>query len=106
MAWNPVPTTLFAGWTQDGTNITLPIANVPELTSAEANATTGDTRKILFALCEKIANWWYALATADRPTKMTVTRSISVDSVTGIATKSYTLTFKVGTLTQEIVSES
>lgn len=105
MAWNPAPTTIFAGWTEDGTNITLPIANVPELTAAEADAATGDSRKILFALCAKVSAWWYALAVADRPAKMTVAKSISVDASTGVQTQTFTFTFKTAVLSQEVAAE-
>lgn len=106
MAWSPVPTACFPNWSEDGTNITLPIAALPELTAAEADAATGDIRKILYALCEKVWGWWNALASADRATKATITKSSSVDATTGIITNVYTFTFKNSITAQDVANES
>lgn len=106
MAWSALPTAVFANWSEDGTNITLPIASVPELTAAEADAATGDSRKILYALCERIWSWWNALATADKATKMTITKSASINTTTGIVTNTYTLQFMNTIASQEVASET
>lgn len=105
MAFSPVPTNWFSGWSEDATNITVPIATFPELTAAEADGATGDIRKILYALCAKCWSIWNALATADRPTKMTLTTSSSVDATTGIITNVYTFTFKNSITAQDVASE-
>lgn len=93
MAFNPVPTNLIASWSEDGTNITFPIASVPELTAAEADAVTGDSRKIIYALIERICEWHADLAVADRPTKMTVTRGNAFETAGGTFTRNYNLQF-------------
>jgi hypothetical protein len=48
----------------------VPQASVPELTDAEANVTTGDSRKIAFAICERFVEWYNSLDTDDRPTML------------------------------------
>lgn len=106
MAWTPVPTTWLSGWSEDATNITVPIATFPELTAAEADATTGDIRKIIFALCEKFWSVWNALATADKATKMNITKSSSVNTSTGIITNVYTFTFYNTITGQDVASET
>ena len=54
MAQDLKPSTWIASWSENGTNVTFPIASVPELTAAEADADTGNISKVLFAICEKI----------------------------------------------------
>ncbi len=105
MAFSAVPTACFPNWSEDGTTISVPIATFPELTAAEADAATGDIRKIVYAVCEKIWGWWNALATADRPTKMVLTKSSSVDATTGIVTNVYTFTFKNSITAQDVSAE-
>lgn len=105
MAFSPVPTACFPAWSEDATNITVPIASFPELTAAEADGATGDIRKILYAIIEKTWGWWNALLIADRPSKMTLTKNVSVDASTGIVTNVYTFTFKNSITAQDVVSE-
>jgi hypothetical protein len=67
MAFNKAPTELFPGYTSNGTDITIPIASILGLTSAEADAATGDLRSIFLSLCATAFNHYNGLATADRP---------------------------------------
>lgn len=106
MAFSPVPTDWIANWSEDGTNITVPIASFPELTAAEADAATGDIRKIVWAILEKLYQAYNAKATADRPTKWTVTKSSSVNTQTGVVTNSFIHTIYTEISTQEVVDES
>lgn len=103
--FNKAPTQLIASWSENGTDVTFPIASVPELTAAEADASTGDLRKVSYAIAERIWQWWNALAVADRPTNMTVSRGDYSDPTTGNITKSYTLTFKTVPTGIEVVDE-
>lgn len=106
MAFSPVPTDWIAGWSEDGTDITVPIASFPELTAAEADAATGDIRKIAFAIAEKLYQAMNAKAVADRPSKWTAAKAVSVSTATGQSTVQYVMTFKVDTLAQEVADES
>jgi hypothetical protein len=66
-----------------------------QLTNAEANATTGDVREVMRALCYKFSAVWDATAAADRPGQMTISKQISYDS-DGTANENYVFTFNVG----------
>jgi len=97
--FNPAPTELFANWSEDGQDITLPIASVPELTAAEADASSGDSRKIAYALMEQLHAWYSAIDAADRPAKMNVRRSMSVESPS-VSRVVYTVTFDLATASE------
>jgi hypothetical protein len=100
------PTTWLENWSEDGTDITIPLATFPEMTAAEADATDGDIRKVLYAICEKLWSKWLATAQADRPTKMTVSRNSVVDETTGVITKNYFFQFKTTVTGEEVASET
>jgi len=93
MAIDLAPSEWIASWSEDATNVSFPIASVPELTAAEADGTTGNISKVMFALMEKIYQEYIALPTADRPTKMVVTRSTSTNDLTGVITRTYAVAF-------------
>jgi hypothetical protein len=95
MAFDPTPTELIAGWSEDGTDVTFPIASIPELTAAEADAVTGDSRKIIYALLEQIAAWFEALPLADQPTQLTISRGVAVETAPGVFTRSYNIQAKI-----------
>ena len=105
MAFDAKPSTWIANWSEDATNITVPIATFTEMTAAEADATTGDIRKVVFAILEHLWGIWYATAAADRPAKMTMDRSISIDDGSGVVTKQYVFVFKTTTSGQEVSAE-
>lgn len=67
MAFNKAPTSLWPSYSSDGTNITIPIAAIDGLTSAEANTTTGDWRSIMLSLMSTLYRHYAALAAADKP---------------------------------------
>lgn len=67
MAFNKAPTELFPGYSSDGTNITIPIADLLGLTAANAHTTTGDWRAIMLALCATAYATYEDLADADKP---------------------------------------
>jgi hypothetical protein len=86
MAFNKAPSAwLGAGYSADSANdeITFTTADagsdigLPELTNAEADETTGDVRAIAHALVERLFQVWNATATADRPVRMSVFRSLN-----------------------------
>jgi hypothetical protein len=105
MAFDPKPSTWIASWSSDGTNITVPIASFPELTAAEANATTGDIREVSFAICEKLFQFYNTLASADRPVRMTISKSASINSTDGIVNNSFVFSFQTTIDTQSVIAE-
>lgn len=107
MAFNKAPNNWITDWSEDATNITVPIASFPELTAAEADGTTGDIRKVCFAWCKKLHAKWLATAVADRPAKMIISQASSApNESTGIVTQSFTFTFYVASTAVEVVDES
>lgn len=106
MAWNPLPQSWFASLTDNGSVLSIDIANFPELTAAEIDSSTGDIRKFLFAFCEKCWTVWAALASADKSTKMTLNKSVSVSTTNGQITSTYSFTFVTAIASQEVVSET
>ena len=106
MAQDLKPSTWIPSWSENGTAISVPIASFPEMTAAEADADTGDIRKVMFAVCEQIYSEFNDLPVADRPTKMTVYRSTSTDDQTGVTTKTYQFRFEVAVLSQDVADES
>jgi len=101
----------FGGGTLDitdtgtGTHTMYGIA-LPEVTDAEAHATTGDIRKIYFGLSEAMYQSYNNAATADRPTRMRMYRSNTTNETTGIITRTYTVQFDLGVATIEVAPEA
>lgn len=79
MAFDKTPTAWIEGWSEDGTNVSFPLASFPELTAAEADGASGDIRKILFAMLMKFADVNGALDVADRSTRMTIARTVNAN---------------------------
>lgn len=105
MAFDALPPSWISGWSEDGTNITIPLATFTEMTAAEADATTGDIRKCLYAICEHLKDQWESTATADLPGKMTISTVQTVNSSTGVITKRYTLSFDTEPTGVEVANE-
>ena len=107
MAFNTAPTNLLgAGYVGNSTAASLAIANFSNLTSAEANTTTGDSRKILFALLEGVATNYEALVAAGTaPAKLTIHRGYG--AVNGLKTSvTYNITFNLDVAGLEVSIES
>lgn len=105
MPFVPAPNTWIASWSEDATNISVPIASFPELTAAEADGATGDIRKIVWAITEKLYQEFNSRAVADRPTKMNITKSSSINTTTNVVTNTFVFTFQTAVSTQEVVNE-
>jgi len=76
-----------------------------ELTDTEAHATTGDWRKIVFALMELLYLKWTGLATADRPGKIKITRRQTINNTSGNITYYYTVSITTTPSGIEVASE-
>lgn len=105
MAFDKTPDTWINDWSENGTLIDVPIASFPELTAAEADGSTGDIRKIWWAILQKLYNEYNALAAGDRPTKWVSTKTTSVNTTTGVVTHTFTNTIYTSVLTEEVVDE-
>ncbi len=105
MAFSQVPTDWLANWSEDGTDITVPIATFPELTAAEADAATGDIRKIVFAIFDELYDQYAGTAEADRPTRWTMDRQTTVDDSTGNLIRTFIARFETSMSSEEVVAE-
>ena len=73
--YSKVPADWFAGWTEDGTNITLPLAAVPELTAAEADAAEGSIADVLYAIAHRAYAAFNSIPLASRPVNWVMYKS-------------------------------
>lgn len=106
MAINTVPSVWIPSWSEDGTNITVPIASFPLLTAAEADGATGDIRKIALAFLEQLYDSYSGTAIADRPGKMVITRTPAFSAATDQTTITYSVSFVTESTAYDVVSES
>lgn len=106
MALNLGPSAWFPDWTATSTHITLPIASLPGLTSAQAGAVSGDVRAVVLGFMEQLYAVYFDLASADKPEEMSITKSISsIDDGTTLRNR-YTINLNTEVLTQSVVDES
>ena len=107
MAQNLTPSHWISGYelTDTNTKISIPIASLPGLDATEANASTGDIRKVARALLAALYAAWLGEDAADRPQRMTLSRSTSVDDLTETTVRNYGASFRVATSGEEVVDE-
>ena len=87
MAYSQLPTDLFAGMSEDGTDLTIPLASVPGLSAAEADAVTGDPKEIARAMVERVFQWYSGLASVDQPVAFTAAKAVSLQTSGDMAGK-------------------
>jgi hypothetical protein len=75
MAKDLTPDAWISSWSENGTNITIPIASIPTLVDTEVDTVTGSITKFLFKFLEKLYTVQEALPDADKPDQMTIVRS-------------------------------
>lgn len=116
MAFNPAPGTFFgAGYSLAASEVKLTTADnggtilLTKLTDAQANATTGDYRDVLRALCYAGYEKWLATASANRPVKMSFVKTITSLAPTTdnpqVLREQYVLSFDVESDPQAVISE-
>ena len=66
--------------------ICLRVDDLDALTEAQANATTGSVKQIIYAIMDQFHTWRDALATADAPAKLTMRQMASGSATTGTNT--------------------
>ena len=105
MAQNLTPTHWLPGYSATGSAITIPLSALPGLDSSEADASTGDIRKIARALAAALYEAWIAEAEADRPKMMLLSRATTVNDATGETVRTYQQQFRVETTGEEVAEE-
>lgn len=105
MAMNLAPSHWLDGYTADSTGITIPLSALPGLSAAEANASTGDIRKVARAIFAALHAAYLGEAEADRPSQMQLSRYTSVDEENDTTTRTYQARFVVEVGEEEVVDE-
>lgn len=92
--------------TSDGTadnTLRLMTAPLDDLIDADANATTGDWRKIIVGVMEMFYKKWIRTPSGDRPTKLTVAKSTGVSGANTVVT--YTVRVTLATVPPSAVAD-
>ena len=76
------------------------------LTDTDAADSTGDTREVVFALCEAMFTKFNALASADRPNKMTISRTTSEDSSADEFVRTYSIQLRLSPPNFDVADEA
>ncbi len=105
MTIDVAPSTWISGYASDGTNITIPIASLEGLTAGEANATTGDIRKLMLAFETTMFNTWDAKTQAAQPKEWTSALLVKSDDIARTASYKFTNTFQIKPLSIDVVNE-
>jgi hypothetical protein len=121
MPINIVPTSYLAGCrsvTSDGAGalasaalansteyLCIPLATLTGAVSDDIHPTTGDIRKIMFALETAVYDAAQVLAAADRPTKWTLARSQSFNSSGATITRNFIHQFNTEVAGEEVADE-
>lgn len=105
MAMNLAPGHWLDGYSADSNEITIPLAALPGLSSAEADASTGDIRKVARAIIAALHAAYIDEAEADRPTQMQLSRYTNVDENNNTTTRTYQARFNVAVAAEEVVDE-
>lgn len=109
MAFDDAPSDFFGGGYSYASNaITLTTsagspALLTQLTNAEADATTGDWREVVFAIMEALVTKWEATADADRPTRVNISKYAGISG--GMITHTYNVTVSASVITEAVATE-
>lgn len=111
MPFNPKPSDHIAGISVSGNNLVIPLASIPDITSAEVVDATGDIRKVAYAIALKLYSVYVSMASEDRPTKWIAVRNTQAQEDSETATRalnfSFTINNPLNTATEtEVTSEN
>ena len=114
MAYNKAPSNWFAGYTatlatnsisfNTGEHPTVASRTFPELTNAEANASGGDYRFVLYAIMEALFVKFQATPAADRPKNVSIFRGAAVSN-NNTVDFTYSVTIKCSASGLEVAPE-
>lgn len=121
MPANIIPTTYLAGIkapTSDGSGalaaasldnstqyLCIPLSTLTGAVAGDIHPTTGDIRKIMFALETAVYEACQAVTSADRSAKWTCNRSSNVNDATDIVTRVFVNQFSTETTGEEVAPE-
>ena len=94
-----------SGGTVAANSIVIPLSALPGLTTAEANATTGDGRKVMYEISKAAHVNLQGLDAADRPAQFSTGESTPSGQAANEVRKSYTFTFDLNITDTDIAAE-
>lgn len=107
MAFNPSPTGYFPSWTILASGDSSPDSGVfiaySDFESYNAS-TTGDVRQLLYSFVEAYTDEHLSLATADKPSQVTITKTQSVPEE-DVVRKTYSITINLAVAGFTVVDE-
>jgi hypothetical protein len=92
MAYDKAPTATFPSYAYAASGVSINKSDLPGLLDAEADASTGDTRKIAYGMLEQLYQKQLASDVADYSSRMNVTRTKKLISGNIVYTYSVVLT--------------
>lgn len=105
MAFSAIPTAFLGGsYAADNTAMTVPLSFFPEVSSAEADESTGDSRKIIYGLLKKWESVYAGLS--DKPTRMKIQRSSTAVNSSGQYTVNFNISFTLSVSASDVAAES
>lgn len=84
-------------------SVAFPIASLDQLSATDISGAAADSRRLMFALCDHMAQFYRETPTADKPTAVTISKS-SVMKADGTYRNTYTFVFDVDVLAQEVAA--
>lgn len=106
MAFVKTPSVLFgSNYNYQSDTIELDRTEYANISAGEADASTGDYRRIMYGLLEDCYARFMAQAVANRPARMTFVKNTSVNDTVGNAQVTYTIRFTVDNVIAEVSDE-
>lgn len=105
MAVTLTPTTIFTDIAVDGTNLTIPLASIPELEATEVTGEGADLRKLIYALVAQMEEAFNDIEVASRPTRLTITKSADINVGGSDVVRNYTFSFRLAATAQDVADE-
>lgn len=103
--WVAAPTNWITGYTSDGTNVTIPISTLTGLAAGDASASTGDVRKVMYAMTDVFYSTFAAAASTNQPAKIIISRQGTEVQGTNLLRRVYSIVVDLVVTNLQVVSE-
>lgn len=109
MAFDPYPTGYFPNINVSGeiggvTGVFIPYSDLESFDYDIAVSSSGDVRQLIYSFIEAVSDRYLSLATTNRPSQVTISRSSTVPNDTTVR-KSYAFTINVALGPTEVIPE-
>jgi hypothetical protein len=97
--------TIASGAPAPADGLFIPLTDLPDLTAAEADESTGSFAKVIYAILTKSTTAYNALATAARSTRLTMARSTPTGAGNNLINISHTITAVLDVSAADVAAE-